>query len=126
MDVVVGGGGGIGLLDDGGGVEPLVVVVGGGRDGLLDDGGGVEPFVVVELGEIFIGDCERERSDELAVDAITGGINLLTVDDSVVGYKRLEYINIRFASFFIPYLLLEEEQQMFVLFETILLVSVFH
>jgi hypothetical protein len=48
----------------------------------LDDGGGVEPFV--GLVELFIGDWERERSDEPAVDAITGGINLLTRGNSAV------------------------------------------
>jgi hypothetical protein len=49
-------------------------------------GGGVEPFVAVGgATEVFIGDWERERSDEPAVEAITGGMSLLTVDDSVVG-----------------------------------------
>ncbi len=67
----------------GGGVEPFVVVAAGdGSIGLLDDGGGVESFV--GLVELFIGDWERERSDEPAVDAITGGINLLTRGNSAV------------------------------------------
>jgi len=64
-----------------------VVGGGGGGDGVATfgngGGGGVEPFVV-GTAEVF-GDWERERSDEAAVDAITGGINLLVVDDSVVG-----------------------------------------
>jgi hypothetical protein len=59
-------------------LDPLDIVAVGG--------GGVEPFVVVVgATEVFIGDWERERSDEPAVEAITGGMSLLTVDDSVVG-----------------------------------------
>ncbi len=71
-------------------VDEVVVVVGGGGgggDGVAafgdGGGGGVEPFIVV-TADVF-GDWERERSDEAAVDAITGGINLLVVDDSIVG-----------------------------------------
>jgi len=69
VDEVVAVGGG------GGGVEAFVVGGGGG--------GGVEPFAVAVVWTP--GDWERERSDEPVVDVITGGINLLIVDESVVG-----------------------------------------
>ena len=67
-----------------------VTVVGGDTDVLTDDaGGGVAPLGIVEGGaEIFIGDWERDRSDEPAVELRTGGTNLFITDGSGVGYNK--------------------------------------
>lgn len=67
--------------------EVVVVVAGSGGVDLLDAGGGVDSFVgFVEAAGIFIGDWERERSDDEPVaDVAAVGNSLFTTGDSVLG-----------------------------------------